>query len=79
MSGAQPLGVPFPDEEPARLAPQLRLVPDTLETLLTRVVADLRASSPDTTAAACRRDAIAVIEAGRAAGLLTTRKRLPAG
>jgi hypothetical protein len=46
-----------------------------LETLLTRVVADLRSSLPNATpefASACRRDAIAVIDAGHAAGLLRT-------
>jgi len=80
VSGAQPLGAPLRDEAPVRARPQLSLVPDTLETLLTRVVADLRSSLPDATAAdsgfgsACRRDAIAVIEAGHAAGLLQLRK-----
>jgi hypothetical protein len=65
--------------------PQLRLVPDTLETLLTRVVANLRSSLPDTAtadsefASACRRDAVAVIEAGHAAGLLQVRKGLATG
>ena len=85
MSSARPLGVPFRDEVSARAGPQLHLVPDTLETLLTRVVANLRTSMPETATAradfgsACRRDAIAVIEAGRAAGLITMRSRLPTG
>lgn len=58
---------------------------DTLETLLTRVVADLRSSLPDAPAgdsafaSACRRDAIAVIEAGHAAGLLRTHEGPPTG
>ncbi|MEO6215379.1 MAG: hypothetical protein ABIO86_05075 [Sphingomonas sp.] len=84
MSGALPLGAPSHDDESAQRRPHLRLVPDTLETLLTRVVANLR-SAPDTAVAdstlgsACRRDAIAVIEAGRAAGLLEARKGWPTG
>jgi hypothetical protein len=78
--GAQPR-----DEEAVRVRPHLRLVPDTLETLLTRVVADLRSSLPGAVAAdaefgsTCRRDAIAVIEAGHAAGLLQARKGLSTG
>ena len=84
MSGALPLGAPSHDDESAQRRPHLHLVPDTLETLLARVVANLR-SAPDTAVAdstlgsACRRDAIAVIEAGRAAGLLKTREGWPAG
>ena len=79
MSSARPLGVPFRTEVSGRPGPHLHLVPDTLETLLTRVVANLRSSAPETAIAgsdfgsACRRDAIAVIEAGRAAGLLKAR------
>jgi len=82
VSGAQPLAAPLCGEA-LRLGPHLRLVPDTLETLLTRVVADLRSSLPGTAtadsefASACRHDAIAVIKAGRAAGLLQARKSLP--
>ena len=85
MSGAVPLGVPSHDDESAQRRPHLHLVPDTLETLLTRIVANLRSSSPDTAIAdsalgsACRRDAIAIIEAGRAAGLLKARKGWPTG
>ena len=84
MSGARPLGAPPHDDESALLRPHLHLVPDTLETLLTRVVANLRSSSDMTVAdaalgSACRRDAIAVIEAGRAAGLLKARKSWPSG
>jgi hypothetical protein len=85
MSGARPLGAPFHDEESTRHRPHLHLVPDTLETLLTRVVVNLRSSLPETATAgsdfgsACHRDAIAVIEAGRAAGLLEARKRSPSG
>lgn len=84
MSGALPLGAPSHDDESAQRRPHLHLVPDTLETLLARVVANLR-SAPDTAVAdstlgsACRRDAIAVIEAGRAAGLLKARKGWPTG
>ena len=84
MSGALPLGAPSHDDESAQRRPHLHLVPDTLETLLTRVVANLR-SAPDTTVAdsalgsACHRDAIAVIEAGRAAGLLKAHKGWPTG
>ena len=84
MSGALPLGAPSQDEESLQLRPHLHLVPDTLETLLARVVANLR-SAPDTAVAdsslgsACHRDAIAVIEAGRAAGLLKARKGWPTG
>jgi len=83
MSGASPLGAASHDEETVQVRPQLRLVPDTLETLLTRVVANLRSSSPDTATAhsdfgsACRRDAMAVIEAGHAAGLLQTHRGSP--
>lgn len=85
MSGALPLGAPSQDEESLQLRPHLHLVPDTLETLLTRIVANLRSSTPDIAitdsaiGSACRRDAIAVIEAGRAAGLLKTREGWPAG
>jgi len=85
VSGAQPLGAPSRDEEALPVRPHLRLVPDTLETLLTRVVADLRSSLPDSVTAGsefgstCRRDAIAVIEAGHAAGLLQARKSLSTG
>lgn len=85
MSGARPLGTPARDEEALPVRPHLRLVPDTLETLLTRVVADLRSSLPGSVTAdsefgsTCRRDAIAVIEAGHAAGLLRTRKTLSTG
>jgi hypothetical protein len=55
--------------------PLLSLVPDTLETLLTKAIVALR-SSPDFSVSApdfthaCRRDAIAAIEIGRALGLL---------
>jgi hypothetical protein len=65
----------------ARTRPHLHLVPDTLETLLTRVVVTLRASLTDGVpanfASACRRDAIAVIDAGHAAGLLQLHQGLP--
>jgi len=80
------LGAPLRDEEAVPIRQHLRLVPDTLETLLTRVVADLRSSLPGSVTAAdsefgstCRRDAIAVIEAGHAAGLLHTRRTLSTG
>ena len=82
MSDAQPLGAPSSDHEPLRAGPHLHLVPDTLETLLTRVVTELRSSLPDAPTAevefgsACRRDAVAVIEAGHAAGLLKRRKSI---
>ena len=49
--------------------PRLRLVAETLETLLADAIAGMRRSSP----AACRRDAVVAIEAGRAAGLLAPR------
>jgi hypothetical protein len=79
VSSARPLEAPLRDEESLRDGLHLRLVPDTLETLLTRVVADLRSSLSDTADSrfglACRRDAIAVIEAGHAAGLLQARRR----
>ena len=82
---ARPSGAPPHDKESVQLRPHLHLVPDTLETLLTRIVANLRSSAPDTAitdcalGSACRRDAIAVIEAGRAAGLLKARSGLPTG
>ena len=85
MNSARPLGVPFRDEVPPRPGPHLHLVPDTLETLLTQVVANLRSFMPETATgssdfdSACRRDAIAVIEAGRAAGLLKARGGLASG
>ena len=85
MSGALPLGAPSRDDESAQRRPHLHLVPDTLETLLTRVVANLRSSSTgiaiadSTLGSACHRDAIAVIEAGRAAGLLKAGKGWPTG
>ncbi|MEO7688719.1 MAG: hypothetical protein ABIS51_05485 [Sphingomonas sp.] len=85
MSGARPSGASSHNDESAQLRPHLHLVPDTLETLLTRIVANLRSSSPDTAIAdsalgsACHRDAIAIIEAGRAAGLLKARKGWPTG
>jgi hypothetical protein len=69
------------DRETMRARPHLHLVPDTLETLLTRVVATLRSSLTDGVpagfASACRRDAIAVIDAGHAAGLLQMPEGLP--
>ena len=76
------MGAPLRDDEALRVGPHLRLVPDTLETLLTRVVVNLRSSLPDIMtvdsefASSCRHDAIAVIEAGHAAGLLRARKGL---
>lgn len=85
MSGALPLGAPSHDDESTQHRPHLHLVPETLETLLTRVVASLRSSSTgiaiadSTLGSACHLDAIAVIEAGRAAGLLESRKGWPAG
>ena len=85
MSGARPLGAPSRDHESAQLRPHLHLVPDTLETLLTQIVANLRSRSPDTAIAdsalgsACRREAIAVIEAGHAAVLLKAGKGWPTG
>ena len=84
MSGALPLGAPSHDDQSMQRRQHLHLVPDTLETLLTRVVTNLR-SAPDIAAAdstlgsACHRDAIAVIEAGRAAGLLKAGKGWPTG
>ncbi len=69
------------DRETVRARPHLHLVPDTLETLLTRVVVTLRASLTDGVpadfASACRRDAIAVIDAGHAAGLFQTPEGFP--
>ena len=71
----------FGDQEVC--GPALRLVPDTLETLLTRVVTNLRQSLSDAKtmppgfASACRRDAAAVIDAGRLAGLLPTHQAMP--
>jgi hypothetical protein len=84
QAGARSLDAPFRSEESLPV-PHLRLVPDTLETLLTRVVATLRSSLPDPEAVdsafahACRRDAIAVIDAGQAAGLLHTHRRPATG
>ncbi|MEO9131518.1 MAG: hypothetical protein ABI240_09945 [Sphingomonas sp.] len=79
-SVAQTLRDPLLGDEALPAGPQLRLVPDTLEMLLSRVIANLRSSLPNSAVAesefgsACRRDAIAVIEAGHAAGLLQARK-----
>lgn len=58
-----------------RTRPALRLVPETLETLLTRVIAEQRADTSDQAdfLHACHRDAIAAIRIGRATGLLTPR------
>jgi len=55
--------------------PALSLVPETLETLLTRVIAEQRAESAGQAdfLHACRRDAITAISVGRATGLLTPR------
>lgn len=61
---------------PRRTPPTLRLVPETLESVLTRLIAQQRADLAGQAdfADTCRRDAIAAIMIGRATGLLTSAK-----
>lgn len=81
VAAAAKTAEPFPaDQDDGAGKPLLGLVPDTLETLLTKALValrsspDLLANAPDFTLA-CRRDAVAAIEIGRTLGLLESSAR----